>query len=130
MSGDDPESFRICGVKITKIDEINIHSNKATIMAVTIVWLAIFLSSSPLLLATRADTETEIAIKNDRAINFGWVVSPMAATAFDPIDETIKVSIRPAKAIKKDSKTEGQAICKALFQYLFFIKLPPYFLNF
>ncbi len=94
-------------------------------MAVTIVWLAIFLLSSPFLLATNAETEIAIAIKKERAINFGWVVRPIAATADGPIDETIKVSIKPAKEIKKDSKTDGQAICIALFQYLFFIKKSP-----
>ena len=128
VSGDDPASFIICGVNITKIEEIIIHKLTATIIAVTIVWFAIFLSSSPFLLATRAETETAIAIKKERAINFGWVVSPIAATADEPIDETMKVSIKPAKEIKNDSKTDGQAICKALFQYLFLIKKLPHFL--
>ncbi|KWZ95068.1 hypothetical protein HMPREF3224_01183 [Anaerococcus hydrogenalis] len=128
MSGLEPDSFIISGVNIIKIAEITIHKDTETIMAVTMVWFAIFLSSSPFLLATSAETETAIAIKIERAINFGWVVSPIAATADEPIDETMKVSIKPAKEIKNDSKTDGQAICRALFRYLFFIKKPPYFL--
>lgn len=37
--------------------------------------------SSPFLLATSADMATLDAMKRDRPRNFGWVVSPTAATA-------------------------------------------------
>ena len=41
---------------------------------------------------------------------FGCTVRPTAATAYVPSDETINVSIIPARATKNDSSTAGQAM--------------------
>ena len=76
--------------------------------------MAFLRSPSPCRLATRAETALEIAKKDVIANIFGWVVSPIAAIASGPRDEIIKVSMIPARAIKKDSKTAGHAMAKAL----------------
>lgn len=75
--------------------------------------LALSSFSSPWRLATRADTAALIEKNIDKAINFGWVVRPTAATALGPMDETMKVSMMPAIDIKKNSKTAGQATLMA-----------------
>ena len=49
-------------------------------------------------------------MKMASATNFGCAVSPTAATEEEPRELTIRESKSPAKAIKKDSKIDGQAI--------------------
>ena len=51
------------------------------VRAVTSTWLASSRRFSPRRRATRADTATLVAINRDSPRNFGWVVSPTAATA-------------------------------------------------
>ena len=84
-------------------------------MAISRVWLAPFLSFSPRLLATIAETDTFMAMNKAIPKNLGWVVSPTAATAWWPRALTIRESISPARATKKDSSTEGHAIRTATF---------------
>lgn len=62
----------------------------------------------------RAERAALIAIKIERAINFGWVVRPIAATAEGPMADTIKVSIISAMDTKKNSSTAGHATLRAL----------------
>ena len=85
-------------------------------MAVTRVLFASSLLPSPCLLATRAETAALIEKNMVRAINFGWVVRPTAATALGPIPDTMKVSIISAIEIKKNSKRAGQATPIDFFQ--------------
>ena len=47
--------------------------------------------------------------KSVRPMNFGWLVSPTAATAEGPISDTIIVSIMPARVTKKLSAMAGHA---------------------
>ena len=63
------------------------------------------------------DTFTAMKIAN--AINFGWAVRPTAATADGPSELTIKESKRPANAMKKDSRIDGQAILKQVLKCSF-----------
>ena len=65
---------------------------------------------SPFRLATSAETATFAAVKAASPINFGWVVSPTAATACAPTRLTISESTMPISATKKDSNTDGHAI--------------------
>ena len=78
--------------------------------------MASCLSPSPCIHATRADTAAFMEKNIVRAINLGWVVRPMAATALGPIPETMKVSIISAMDIKKNSNRAGQAIASDFFQ--------------
>ena len=80
------------------------------INAVSNTSLAPCLSFWPLLLATSAERAVLTAKKTDKVMNFGWTVRPTAATAAGPIEDTIMVSIIPAREMKKDSSTAGQAI--------------------
>ena len=57
---------------------------------------------------------TFMAKKRDRPKNFGCVVRPMAATAEEPKEDTIKESISPVRAVKKDSRIAGQAIWRVV----------------
>ena len=59
---------------------------------------------------------TFVAKNNDKPINFGWVVRPTAATAYEPSELTIRESINPAKATKNDSIIAGQAMDAAVLK--------------
>ena len=56
------------------------------------------------------DMGNNLPKNNARPINFGCVVSPTAATAFDPRELTINESTSPANATKNDSIIAGTAI--------------------
>ena len=93
---------------------------KAT-AAITIKRIAVYKISlaesclfSPRLLATSAEIETFNAKKRASPKSFGCVVSPTAATEAEPKELTIKESISPAKATKKDSTIAGHAMSRVV----------------
>ena len=110
-----PQKRMIGSAKTTAAMLIKIPTTTVKISAIRRTWFAPIRSFSPRRLATRADTDTFIAIKIHKPMNFGCVVRPTAATAYAPMELTISESTMPARAIKKDSITAGQAIWNAIW---------------
>ena len=115
-----PQSRIMGSAKKTQAMLINVPTARVKAAAIKSTWLAPYWSFSPRRLATRADTETLVAMKMHSPMNLGWVVSPTAATASGPMELTIRESTIPARAIKKDSMTAGHAIWNAVwYPFLF-----------
>ena len=71
---------------------------------------------SPRLLATNAEIATFSAKNSASPSNLGCVVSPTAATELEPSELTIRESMSPAKATKKDSTIAGHAMSMVVFK--------------
>ena len=79
-----PQSRIMGSAKKTQAMLINVPTARVKAAAIKSTWLAPYWSFSPRRLATRADTETLVAMKMHSPMNLGWVVSPTAATASVP----------------------------------------------
>ena len=115
MSDSEPHSRITGSAKTTANTLINAAAPRMNTRKVARIPLAPSLFPSPLRRATRADMDTLAAKKSASPTILGWVVSPTAATAEEPRELTIRESTSPAKAVKKDSNTAGQAMPTAFF---------------
>ena len=118
VSSADPQKRMIWLAKSTQSTDTAATDTRINQSAVSRIRFASSFFCSPRRLATSADMETLIAINSASPMNLGCVVSPTAATAYEPMELTISESIMPASDTKKDSHTAGHAICNVSFTIL------------